>query len=266
MTPAVPGRTHLARRRFGQNFLHDSVVIGQIVNAIGATREQAIVEIGPGLGALTGPLLSHCGELNVVELDRDLARELPARLGHAVGLKVHQADALKFDFRTLARCGERLRVVGNLPYNISSPLLFHLIEQRDIIDDMHFMLQLEVVNRLVAKPGTRAYGRLSIVMQLLCAADKIFEVEPESFSPVPKVRSALVRLAVREHPAAEIADTACFDDLVRRAFAQRRKTLRNTLRGVVSAAQWEASGIDPGRRAETLHLVDFARLSNEVSG
>jgi len=225
-----------------------------------------VVEIGPGLGALTGRLLDQSGELDVIELDRDLARELPSRMAQSAGLKIHQADALKFDFRSLGTTDRRLRIVGDLPYNISSPLLFRLLEQRDVIQDMHFMLQLEVVNRLVAAPNSRTYGRLSIVTQLLCETDKLFEVEPSAFTPAPKVRSAVIRLGIRKQPAAAISDEACFDNLVRRAFSQRRKTLRNALRSVVSSAQWEACGIDPGRRAETLHLVDFARLSNEVSG
>ena len=264
MNGAGSPRPHKARRRFGQNFLTDETIVEQIINAVGVGDSDHIVEIGPGLGALTTALVGRCKTLDVIELDRDLARELPGRIGP--GAKVHQADALKFDFRTLLASQPRLRVIGNLPYNISSPLLFHLLDYRDVIEDMYFMLQLEVVDRLAASPGGRSYGRLSIVTQLLCTTDKLFEVAPESFAPIPKVRSAVIRLGVRKQPAVAIADPACFDDILRRAFSQRRKTLRNTLKEIVSARQWAACEIDSSRRPETLHLVEFARLSNEVSG
>ncbi len=246
---------HRPRKRFGQNFLHDPGVIGRIVTAIGPRPGDRMVEIGPGLGALTRPLLEALGELDAVELDRDLVAELH----NLPGLRIHQADALRFDFCALAG-DDKLRVVGNLPYNISTPLLFHLLDQAECISDMHFMLQKEVVDRLAAPPGGGDYGRLSVMVQYRCRVERVLTVSPGAFNPPPKVESAVVRLVPHESPPVE-ADPASLREVVTRAFAHRRKTLRNNLKGFIPAEQIEAAGIDPGRRAETLSLGEFARLA-----
>ncbi|MFZ5589054.1 MAG: 16S rRNA (adenine(1518)-N(6)/adenine(1519)-N(6))-dimethyltransferase RsmA [Pseudomonadota bacterium] len=256
--------THLPRKRFGQHFLHDSAVVERIVAAIRPQPGQRIVEIGPGLGALTRPLLRILGSLDVVELDRDvipLLREACAGLGE---LRIHSADALKFDFSGLAADGARLRIVGNLPYNISTPLIFHLLEQAHSIQDMHFMLQKEVVERLAAAPGGADYGRLNVMVQYRCAVEKLFTVGAGAFSPPPKVESAVVRLTPHPRPPVRVDDEDIFARVVAQAFTQRRKTLRNTLKGLLKAEQLQALGIDPGLRAETLSLEQFARISNAV--
>ncbi len=251
---------HRARKRFGQNFLQDTQIIAQIVRAIRPGPDDAMVEIGPGLGAITAPLLEEVGHLDVVELDRDLIPRLEQRF---VGkpLTIHPADALKFDFAALAvERGAKLRVVGNLPYNISTPLIFHLLDARTSIRDMHFMLQKEVVERLAAAPGDSAYGRLGVMVQYFCYVEPLIEVPPESFHPAPKVDSAVVRLIPHARPPVEVADPERLSALVAQAFSQRRKTLRNTLKGWLDAATIEACDIDPGRRPETLSLAEYARL------
>ncbi|MGE0081442.1 MAG: 16S rRNA (adenine(1518)-N(6)/adenine(1519)-N(6))-dimethyltransferase RsmA [Thiohalomonadaceae bacterium] len=253
---------HQARKRFGQNFLRDHTVIDRIVRAVNPRPGERVVEIGPGLGALTGPLLQALGRLDVVELDRDLIPHLQEKFAGAGELRIHQADALRFDFRTLAGPGEPLRVVGNLPYNISTPLIFHLIEQADVIRDMHFMLQKEVVDRLAAAPDTADYGRLSVMVQYYCKVERLFMVPPGAFHPVPKVDSAVVRLVPYREAPVQVNDQERFARLVAQAFSQRRKTLRNTLRGWVAAETMAALDIDPGRRAETLTLAEFAALAN----
>ena len=239
----LPERPHRARRRFGQHFLHDARVLDRIVDAIRPSPQDFIVEIGPGEGALTGPLLERTGSLHVIELDRDLAAQL-----QAPGLTVHQGDALKFDFGQLPA---GIRVVGNLPYNISTPLLFHLARYAERVRDMHFMLQLEVVERMVAAPSTPQYGRLSVALQARFRMDKLFRVSKGAFRPPPKVESAVVRLVPLERPLH--IDEA----LLRRAFSARRKTLRNALPG----ADFARLGIDPGLRPENLSPADYARLS-----
>lgn len=250
---------HRARKRFGQNFLHDHHVIGRIVRAIAPRAGERLVEIGPGLGALTLPLLQEAGNLQVVELDRDLIPKLRQLAAGAGDLVIHAGDALQFDFSSLT--GEqRLRVVGNLPYNISTPLLFHLLEQAGVIQDMHFMLQKEVVDRLAARPATPDYGRLSVMVQFHCRVEKLFTVPPAAFTPVPRVDSAVVRLTPHSRPPVE-ADAGILANVVARAFSQRRKTLRNTLRGLLNEVQIAAAGIDPQRRAETLSLDEFAALA-----
>lgn len=253
---------HQARKRFGQNFLRDHTVIDRIVRAVNPRPGERVVEIGPGLGALTGPLLQALGRLDVVELDRDLIPHLQEKFAAAGELRIHQADALRFDFRTLAGPDEALRVVGNLPYNISTPLIFHLIEQAGAIRDMHFMLQKEVVDRLAAASGTADYGRLSVMVQYYCKVERLFTVPPGAFHPVPKVDSAVVRLLPYREPPVRVDDADCFARVVAQAFSQRRKTLRNTLRGLVAAETMTALDIDPGRRAETLSLGEFAALAN----
>jgi 16S rRNA (adenine1518-N6/adenine1519-N6)-dimethyltransferase len=257
---------HRARKRFGQHFLHDPVVVARIVRAIGAKPGEHMVEIGPGLGALTGALLESCENLDVIELDRDLAAKLSAEYQGDPRLRVHTGDALGFDFRQLACPGERLRVVGNLPYNVSTPLLFHLLDQAPVIADMHFMLQREVVDRLTAEPGGRDYGRLTVMVRLRCESEKLFEVRAGAFRPAPRVTSAIVRLRVRRQPGVRLADLPTFERLVSHLFSRRRKTLRNSLRGQLSEAELEKLGIDPNARPETLDLAGFALLANAVHG
>lgn len=258
MPQALPA--HQARKRFGQNFLHDRHVIERIVAAIRPQTTDTIVEIGPGLAALTRPLLERIPHLHVVELDRDLVARLRAEFPPE-RLTIHEGDALKFDFSSL---GPDLRVVGNLPYNISSPLLFHLAEFAGQIRDMHFMLQKEVVWRMAAVPDSADYGRLSVMLQARFRVEKLFIVPPGAFTPAPKVDSAIVRLTPL--PAAEIAWQSRelqerFATVVAHAFSMRRKTLRNNLKGLISAEAMTAIDIDPGRRAESLSVADFAHLA-----
>ena len=258
--------THRARKRFGQHFLHDASVVARIVRAIGARPGQRVVEIGPGLGALTGALLESCENLDVIELDRDLAAKLRAEYAGDRRLRVHTGDALRFDFQRLASPGELLRVVGNLPYNVSTPLLFHLLEQAPVISHMHFMLQREVVERLIAKPGGKDYGRLTVMVRLKCESEKLFDVGAGAFTPAPRVTSAVVSLRVREQNAVELADPRVFKGLVAHLFSRRRKTLRNSLRGQLSETDLEGLGIDPNARPETLDLAGFAVLANALPG
>ncbi len=256
--------THRPRKRFGQHFLHDDFVAERIVRAIGAKPGQRVVEIGPGLGALTAGLLKSCGSLDVIELDRDLAARLQTEYQDDQRLRVHTGDALRFDFRQLVSPGERLRVVGNLPYNISTPLLFHLLEQAPIIADMHFLLQREVVERLIAPPGGGNYGRLTVMVGLACESEKLFDVGAGAFRPAPRVTSAMVRLRVRREPQVQPADLPTFRRLVSHLFSQRRKTLRNGLRGQLSESALEDLGIDPNARPETLDVAAFAALAKAV--
>lgn len=248
------------RKRFGQHFLHDSGTIGKIVGMIAPVSDDRVVEIGPGRGALTLPLLEACGRLEVVELDRDLVAPLIQRCAGIGELVVHQADALRFDFRALAGAG-RLRVVGNLPYNISTPLLFHLLEQADVIADMHFMLQKEVVERMAAGAGDDAYGRLSVMLAWHCTVEPLFGVGPGAFTPPPKVDSMVVRLVPHRAPPFAVGDPALFARIVNQAFSMRRKTLRNGLKGLVDAAAIAAAGIDPSARPETVTPAQFGRLA-----
>lgn len=258
--------SHRPRKRFGQHFLHDPAVIARIVRAIGARPGNRVVEIGPGRGALTRALLPSCERLDVIELDRDLAKALQDEYAHDDRLRIHSGDALEFDFQQLVAPGERLRVVGNLPYNISTPLLFTLLRQAPIIDDMHFMLQREVVDRLVAEPGGRNYGRLTVMVSLACECEKLFDVGAGAFRPPPRVTSALVRLRVRREPLAEISDLPTFERLISHLFSRRRKTLRNSLRGQLDEAGLRALGIDPQARPETLDLARFAAIANALHG
>jgi 16S rRNA (adenine1518-N6/adenine1519-N6)-dimethyltransferase len=254
------------RKRFGQHFLHDPHVIERIVRAIDPRPGQRLVEIGPGLGAITLPLLERARRLDVVEIDRDVAAVVSERARGLGGeLTVHQADALEFDFAALRGDGPRLRLVGNLPYNISTPLLFHLLDAVDAVEDMHFMLQKEVVDRMAARPGTGDYGRLTVMLAARCRVEKLFEVGPGAFRPPPRVDSAIVR--VLPHPTAPfaLADPARYARIVAAAFGQRRKTLRNALRGLVDEAGFAAAGVDPGRRAETLAPVEYAALSTTAA-
>jgi 16S rRNA (adenine1518-N6/adenine1519-N6)-dimethyltransferase len=255
---------HTPRKRFGQNFLHDPGVIGRIVAAIHPLPSESLVEIGPGQGAITLPLLQAAGKLTAVELDRDLVQPLLNRCRGAGGLQVINRDALRFDFCELAGAGA-LRVIGNLPYNISTPLLFHLLDQQRCIVDMHFMLQKEVVERMAAAPGSGQYGRLSVMLQYRCQVDMLFTIGPGAFNPPPKVDSAFVRLTPWPAPPVRVDDEQVFANVVRHAFAQRRKTLRNTLRELLDANTISAAGVDPTARAETLTLNEFAALANEAA-
>jgi len=254
--------SHRARKRFGQHFLNDPGVIAQLISAIAPREGERMIEIGPGQGALTEPLLQHQVQLQVIELDRDLVPLLQQRWGTTPGFQVHQADALKFDFRTL---GRDLRLVGNLPYNISTPLLFHVLAQTGVFRDMHFMLQKEVVTRLTAQPGSKSYGRLTVMTALYCEAWELFRIGPEAFTPPPKVDSAVVRLLPRTEPLIPPEQIEEFATLVRQSFAQRRKTLRNNLKGLLDANQIEQAGIDPGCRAETLGIQQFLLLMEKLT-
>ena len=257
--------SHKPRKRFGQNFLHDKMVIQRIVNSINPRMGEHIVEIGPGEGALTELVLDKIGIMDVVELDRDLIPLLKIRFVTQEGLTIHQADALKFEFCQLQHDEQKLRIIGNLPYNISTPLLFHLFDNNHCIQDMHFMLQKEVVDRIVAKPGDSAYGRLSIMLQYYCHAEYVFTVKPGAFRPAPKVDSAIVRLVPHAKPPVEINNFEEFSKLVNFSFTQRRKTLRNILKGKLDVSQIEALNIEPTIRPERLSLNDFARLANTLS-
>jgi len=252
---------HRARKRFGQHFLTDPGVIDAIVRAVHATEDDVVVEIGPGQGAITGPLASGAGHLHLVELDRDLVARLRAAYKDNPGVTVHEADALQFDFSTL---GDRIRVVGNLPYNISTPLLFHLLKFRDRIVDMHFMLQKEVVDRMAASPGSKAYGRLGIMLGCYLQIESLFDVPPDAFEPPPAVHSAVVRLDPLPPGTYDIDDEAGLSTLVATAFMQRRKTLRNSLKNEADAGDFAAAGIDPGLRPEQVPIEEYVRLSNHL--
>ncbi|MDP2100430.1 MAG: 16S rRNA (adenine(1518)-N(6)/adenine(1519)-N(6))-dimethyltransferase RsmA [Methylobacter sp.] len=253
---------HTPRKRFGQNFLHDHNIIYNIISSIQARPDQHWVEIGPGQGALTEPLLNEKVRLDVVELDRDLVVLLKEKFRHYPNLHIHSADALRFDFSSLAEGGNKLRIIGNLPYNISTPLMFHLLDNAKCIEDMHFMLQKEVVDRICAAPGSKKYGRLSVMMQYHCMPELLFEVPPESFDPIPQVTSAIVRLVPHQQPPVAVNDMGKLNRVVTQAFSQRRKTLRNSLKKLIEEADIAALGIDPTLRAESISLAEFALLSN----
>lgn len=251
---------HQPRKRFGQHFLHDRNVVEKIISAVNPQAGQTIVEIGPGLGALTLPLLDCIGELHVIELDRDLAKIISEQCKNIGKLYLHNVDALDFDFCKLA--DKNIRVIGNLPYNISTPLIFHLLDQLKCISDMVFMLQEEVVDRMNAKPGNKVYGRLSVMVQVQCRVKKLFHVSSGSFNPPPKVESAIVKLEPHKTPVADIKNQEAFKTIVRESFNQRRKTLRNALKNFLDAKQIESLGIDPGLRPEQLTIQQFASLAN----
>lgn len=245
------------KKRFGQHFLTDQGVIDAIVQAIYPQPGQSLIEIGPGQGVLTRHLLKACGALTVVEIDRDLAGQLAGRLAMMDGdVQIINQDVLNYDFP-----GSQLRVVGNLPYNISTPLLFHLFACHERIADMHFMLQKEVVDRLVASPGSKAYGRLSVMAQFHATMVQLFDVPPEAFDPPPKVDSSVIRLTPRAMSVSERALEGPLEHVSRQAFSQRRKTLRNALSGVLSEAQIESVGIEASARAETVSVEGFLALA-----
>ncbi|MFE8033245.1 16S rRNA (adenine(1518)-N(6)/adenine(1519)-N(6))-dimethyltransferase RsmA [Thiohalocapsa marina] len=262
---------HRPRKRFGQNFLHDPGSIRRIIDAVAPLPGQRLVEIGPGRGAITEGLLQAAGALDVIELDRDLVAPLAQRLGGLGRLRVHNADALTFDLCGLSGdpegagdSGPRLRLVGNLPYNISTPLLFRFLDQAHCIEDMHLMLQKEVVDRLCAEPGGKTYGRLSVMVQTWCQAERLFVIGPGAFTPAPKVDSAVVRLIPHRPLPHPVDDPALHRRIVAAAFSQRRKTLRNTLSGLATTEQLQHCGIDPGARAESLAVADYVRLANAL--
>lgn len=269
---------HYAKKRFGQNFLVDTSVINHIVDSIQPQADDVMIEIGPGLGAMTKPLLSRLNQLNVIELDRDIIPKLIkncqfADIENKEKLIINEADVLKFDFSAfhskqpaLQHDTERkLRIVGNLPYNISTPVLFHLLNYRHLIQDMHFMLQKEVVDRIVATPGIKNYGRLSVMLQTFCDAQALFEVPPYAFQPAPKVESAILRLQPKTKFEDRINDFSSYEKLVRLAFSQRRKTLKNTLKDLCTSEQIEQSGLLPGQRAEELSVTDFVSLYQTIT-
>lgn len=250
-----------ARKRFGQNFLQDEMVIADIVGAIDPAIDQHLVEIGPGHGAITEHLVSACGRLDVVEIDRDLVPLLLQNFGQNRQLHVHEADALTFDYTDLVVTDERLRIIGNLPYNITTPLLFHLLAQSDCIADMCFMLQLEVVKRICAQPGSKAYGRLSIMMQYQCEASHLFTVPPEAFEPQPKVDSAIIYLKPLSQRVGESMPISALNTVVTQAFSMRRKTISNTLKSIMSLSILTALDIDFTQRPETISVEQYVAIT-----
>ena len=251
--------SHQARKRFGQHFLTSSDTIEQIVSAIAPREGETIVEIGPGQAAITAPLADSATTLHAIEFDRDLIAKLQKQFQDRANVIIHQADALQFDFSTL---GDNLRIVGNLPYNISTPLLFHLLAFKNIVADMHFMLQKEVVDRMSATPGRKDYGRLTIMLGCQLEVVPLFDVPPDAFTPPPKVMSSVVRMRPLPQDHFDIQDTPELEQIVRQAFSRRRKTLRNALQGLASEAKIEAAGLDAGKRPEQIPVEGWIRLAN----
>ncbi|TRY30596.1 16S rRNA (adenine(1518)-N(6)/adenine(1519)-N(6))-dimethyltransferase RsmA [Aliiglaciecola sp. M165] len=256
---------HTARKRFGQNFLHDAYIIDQIVSAINPKSGENLVEIGPGLAALTEPVCALVDRLNVVELDRDLAQRLKTHPFLSKKLNIVEADALKFDFTELIKPDAPLRVFGNLPYNISTPLMFHLFSYAEQVLDMHFMLQKEVVNRLAAKAGEKNYGRLSVMAQYHCQVIPVLHVPPGAFTPPPKVESAVVRLVPHKEKPVQVKSEKMLNQVCATAFNQRRKTIRNSLKKLISEENLQDLGISPENRAENLTLADFAKIADSIT-
>ncbi|WP_068988924.1 16S rRNA (adenine(1518)-N(6)/adenine(1519)-N(6))-dimethyltransferase RsmA [Kangiella sediminilitoris] len=256
---------HQARKRFGQNFLSDDFYISKIIESIAPQPDQHLVEIGPGLGAITEHLIKKAGKLDVVELDRDLIPRLESKFGHYENFSIHQSDALKFNFSELRQESEEpLRIVGNLPYNISTPLIFHLLKQREDIEDMYFMLQKEVVERLCAHPGTKQYGRLSVMAQYYCHASMLFTVPAGAFSPPPKVESAIVCLQPYKSLPQSVNDADLLAKIVTAAFNQRRKTIRNSLKQWLESEDFDSIGLAGSERAERLSLEDFIKICQYI--
>lgn len=251
------------RKRYGQHFLHDPFVIQRIIDSIVPASDHPILEIGPGRGALTTPLLRHVEHLDVIEIDRDLARTLKENCASPEKLTVHNTDVLKFDFRSHA-AGRKLRIIGNLPYNISTPLLFHLLGYSDCIEEMIFMLQKEVAERICAGAGTREYGRLSIMIQSLCRVEPLFTVGASAFKPPPKVESAVIRLVPHSPEEIPLADRSLFSLIVRTAFSHRRKTLRNALKGLVPEEIFVQLDISPASRPQDLTVTGYIKIANAL--
>jgi len=254
---------HVARKRFGQNFLHDQQVINRIISSIAPKPTDLLVEIGPGQAALTRPLLDSGAELHLIELDRDLVTRLEEKFAGEPNITIHSCDALKANIPELT--GHRpFRLIGNLPYNISTPLIFHVLQWNELVIDMHFMLQKEVVDRMAAAPGSKIYGRLSVMTQYRANVMPLFDVQPGSFVPVPKVCSSIVRLQPLKAPPVDAGSVENMNKVVTAAFSMRRKTLRNSLRNLLNEDQIIAAGIDPGQRAEQLSLSEFAALARSL--
>ena len=252
---------HRARKRFGQNFLHDPIIIERIIEAINPKYDDHIIEIGPGKGALTQPLLERVEHLDVIEIDRDLAKTLRERTdANEDKLTIHQQDALDINFSTFDKTP--LRIIGNLPYNISTPLLFHLLKFSNLISDMIFMLQKEVVDRICASSGSKEFGRLSVMMQYYCDVQRLFIVKPGAFNPSPKVDSAIIKIIPNKSKKFPVINETNFSLIVKEAFSQRRKTIRNTLKKYLSEDDFEKINISPEKRAETLEVDDFVKLTN----
>ena len=251
------------KKRFGQHFLHDHGVIHKLIQYINPKNKQQIIEIGPGMGALTFPLLEHIEHMEVIEIDRDVIKHLQQLGGDR--LTIHNMDALRFNLADLLKSTQKMRIVGNLPYNISTPLIFHLLSYQEHIQDMHFMLQKEVVDRITALPGSKTFGRLSVMVQYYCHTEYLFYVGPEAFNPPPKVDSAVIRLQPWKEKPYLAKDVAVFSKIVAQAFSMRRKTLRNTLKKFFTTEQIESVGINPSARAETLSVKNFVDLSNLIT-
>ncbi|MBE8214975.1 MAG: 16S rRNA (adenine(1518)-N(6)/adenine(1519)-N(6))-dimethyltransferase RsmA [Endozoicomonadaceae bacterium] len=252
----------IPKKRFGQNFLHDSTVISKIIQVLSLKKSDYLVEIGPGQGALTQHLLAGCQQLNVIEIDYHLADLLKSKWGHIPNFNIIVKDVLQYDFELLMNHQQAFRVIGNLPYNISTPVLFHLIQSKALIQDMHFMLQREVVDRLTAKPGTKQYGRLTVMMQYFCQIDQLFYVSSEAFKPKPKVESAVVRLIPYTNPPVICHHLSVFETIVRHGFTLRRKTLKNSLAPFISVQKLEQLEIDPMRRSDTLTVLEWVNIAN----
>ena len=249
-----------ARKRFGQNFLHDRNIIARIIDVMAPAETDHFVEIGPGHGAITRPLSERVRQLDIIEIDRDLAAELESQ-SWPDGAHLHCADALRFDFGELASAPRTLRLAGNLPYNISTPLLFHLLDAQHLFRDMHVMLQKEVIQRMTAQPGSKVYGRLTVALAARCEVQSLFGNGAGAFRPAPKVESAFARLTPLDKPLLNAGEEAMFDRVLRHAFGQRRKQLGNALRDVISTEQFSAAGVDPQARAETLEVDEFVALT-----
>lgn len=255
--------SHRARKRFGQNFLHDPHIIRRIIAAVAPQPQDHVVEIGPGQGALTTYLVDACGQLDAIELDRDLAAYLGQLFAQKENLTIHQHDVLKYDFDQLASTKE-LRIIGNLPYNISTPVMFHLLRYHHLIKDMSFMLQLEVVQRLCAVKDTKNYGRLSLMVQYYCEVEHLFNVPPEAFNPRPKVMSAIVRLKPYKNLPIQAKSVRCLQDVIRGAFNQRRKTIRNSMKSMIEPERLSELGIDLKLRPENLSLAEYVIISDAL--
>lgn len=255
--------THRARKRFGQNFLCDDGIVHSIIALVSPQEQDYFLEIGPGQGVLTRHLLKSCHHLDVIEIDRDLVAALQKEFALHTGLTIHQADALKFDFKSLcAAAGKhKLRVIGNLPYNISTPLIFHMLDFLPYIEDMHFMLQKEVVDRIAASPGNKQYGRLSVMVQARCEVEVLLEVPPSAFRPAPKVDSAVFRLQPRYYPGVEQQLLPWLEKVVGLAFSHRRKLVRNNLKSLVIPEYLEAAGVMATARPEELSLEQYIKIS-----
>ena len=255
---------HTPKKRLGQHFLHDKTIIQRLVDAIAPEPNQHLVEIGPGQGALTAPILKRLHHLDVIELDHDLIPALKIRCKDLGELTVHEADALEFDFQALIHDGQPIRVIGNLPYNISTPLIFHLLKYAHDITDMHFMLQKEVVDRMAAEAGEEAYGRLGIMVQYHCEVSALFDVPPAAFYPPPQVDSSIVRLVPYKNIPHQATDYNHFTSLVKQAFSMRRKTLRNSLKTMLTDDDWKKVAVDPHLRPEQITMENYVAMSNAL--